>query len=365
VSGGRRPNSSRTRKARTLEQILALHEDAERCAIAAGLRYVSTDDPGISRIRCGRGFRYRHPDGSAVSAAERRAIEQLAIPPAWRQVWICTATDGHLRAVGEDDRGRRQYLYHDDWRTFRDELNFYRLIDFGRRLGSVRAAVATQLRRRTMDKDQVLAAMLRIIDLGGLRVGTQEYADENDSYGLSTLLNRHAKVVGGRVEFCFSAKSGRDATVTIPDAAVARVVRGLAGRPSRPLFTVDGAAITADEVNERLAELAAARLTAKDFRTWHGTRIAFSLLRKQDAAPDREQAILDAVDAASAFLGNTRAVARAHYVHPHVLRAYADGELPALVAARRPIRAAQLDADERALVPLLNTLLTKVRASAG
>ncbi|WAX56473.1 hypothetical protein M6B22_18330 [Jatrophihabitans cynanchi] len=350
---------------RTLEQILALYEDAERCASAAGLRYVSTDEPGITRIRCGRGFRYRRPDGSALNVAERRAIEQLAIPPAWRQVWICTATDGHLRAVGEDERGRRQYLYHDDWRSFRDELNFYRLIDFGRRLGPVRAAVAAQLRRRTLDRDQVLAAMLRIIDLGGLRVGTQEYADENDSYGLSTLLNRHAKVTGGRVEFCFPAKSGRDATVTIRDAAVARVVRQLAGRSSRPLFTVTGTAITADEVNERLAELAAARLTAKDFRTWHGTRIAFSLLRKEDGPPDRERAILAALDAASAFLGNTRAVARAHYVHPHVLRAYAEGELAALIAARRPIRTAQLDADERALVPLLQTLLTKLRGPAG
>ena len=365
MSPSPRPARSRRARARTLEQILALHEDAERCASAAGLRYVSTDEPGISRIRSGRGFRYRHPDGSALSAAERAAIEQLAIPPAWRQVWICTAPDGHLRAVGEDDRGRRQYLYHDDWRTFRDELNFYRLIDFGRRLGPVRAAVAAQLRRRTTDRDQVLAAMLRIIDLAGLRVGTQEYADENDSYGLSTLLNRHATVAGARVEFCFPAKSGRDAAVTISDATVARVVRRLAGPASRPLFTVDGAAITADEVNERLAELAAARLTAKDFRTWHGTRIAFALLRKEDAATDREQAILNAIDAASAFLANTRAVARAHYVHPHVLRAYADGELSALVASRRPIRAAQLDADERALVPLLETLLTKVRAPAG
>lgn len=351
------------RRARTLEQVLTLYEDAERCASAAGLRYVSADEPGISRVRCGRGFRYRHPDGSALSAAERREIEQLAIPPAWRQVWICPATDGHLRAVGEDDRGRRQYLYHDDWRTFRDELNFYRLIDFGRRLGPLRAAVAAQLRRRTVDRDVVLAAMLRIIDRGGLRVGTQEYADENDSYGLSTLLNRHAAVVGTRVEFCFPAKSGRDATVTICDPPVARVVRQLAGRPSRPLFTVAGVPIAADEVNERIADLTAARLTAKDFRTWHGTRIAFALLRKQDGAS--EQAVLDALDAAREFLGNTRAVARAHYVHPHVLRAYAAGELPALVAARRPIRAAHLDADERALVPLLETLLTKVRAPAG
>lgn len=316
-------------------------------------------------MRCGRGFRYRHPDGSTLTGAERHEIEQLAIPPAWRQVWICPATDGHLRAVGEDDRGRRQYLYHDDWRTFRDELNFYRLIDFGRRLGPLRAAVAAQLRRRTVDRDVVLAAMLRIIDRGGLRVGTQEYADENDSYGLSTLLNRHVAVAGARVEFCFPAKSGRDATVTIADSAVARVVRQLAGRPSRPLFTVAGAALTADEVNERLAELAAARVTAKDFRTWHGTRIAFALLRKEGTAADREHAILDALDAACEFLGNTRAVARAHYVHPHVLRAYAEGELPALVAARRPIRAAQLDADERALVPLLETLLAKVRAPAA
>jgi DNA topoisomerase-1 len=275
-------------------------------------------------------------------------------------VWICAFDDGHLRAIGSDDKGRRQYLYHDDWRTFRDLLNFYRLIDFGPRLPKIRAHVAEQLRRRTHDREKVLAAMLRIVDVCGLRVGSEEYAEENASYGLSTLTKRHVRADGGTVEFDFPAKSGKQAQVTLHDRAVARVVGAQLAEPGRRLFTVEGSPISADELNRRLGELAGARVTAKDFRTWHGTRVAFASLRAQLPPDDeREQRVLDAVDAAAEFLNNTRTIARSHYVHPHVVESYLDDSFSELLAVRRSPRTPGLDSDERALVGFLATLLAR------
>jgi DNA topoisomerase I len=348
------------RRPPTVEQIVALYEDAERCAAAAGLRYVSPDEPGIRRVRRGRGFSYIDPEKRAVSAEVRTRIQSLAIPPAWRDVWICLNADGHLLAIGEDERGRRQYRYHDHWREFRDLLNFYRLVDFGPRLPKVRVEVERQLRRRAMDRDQVLAAMLRIVDACGLRVGSEAYAEENESYGLTTLAKKHVSVGTGTVEFDFPAKSGKQAHVTLRDRAVARVVGRLLEQRGKRLFAVDGAPIGADEVNDRLSELTGAGVTAKDFRTWHGTRVAFSSLRKHLPPTDAaEQRILNAVDAASDFLNNTRTVARAHYVHPHVLEAYTDGTFEEILRAKRPVRAALLDPDERALVSFLGILLVR------
>ena len=357
----------RRRKRITIEQIVELYEDAQRCATAAGLRYVSTDEPGIRRVRRGKGFSYLDAENRVVAAEVRLRISALAIPPAWSDVWICAFEDGHLLAIGNDERGRRQYRYHDNWRSFRDLLNFYRLVDFGPRLPKIRADVATQLRRRTLDRDQVLAAMLRIVDTCGLRVGSEEYAEENASYGLSTLTKKHVRVVGGSVLFDFPAKSGKQARVTLHDRAVARIVATLLQQPGRRLFTVAGSPITADELNVRLGALAGARVTAKDFRTWHGTRVAFASLRAHlppsDVAGTREQRVLNAVDAASEFLNNTRSVARAHYVHPHVVEAYLDQSFGEVLAARRPPRTPGLDADERALIGFLGTLLaTKLLA---
>jgi DNA topoisomerase I len=350
--------ASRRRRRITIEQIVELYEDAARCAGAAGLRYVSPDDPGIRRIKRGRGFSYQDANGRAVAAEVKVRIGALAIPPAWTDVWICAYEDGHLRAIGTDEKGRRQYLYHDDWRAFRDLLNFYRLVDFGPRLPAIRTFVAEQLRRRTHDRDKVLAAMLRIVDVCGLRVGSEEYADENASYGLSTLTKKHVQVRGGSVDFKFPAKSGKQAQVTLDDRAVARVIERQLAAAGRRLFSVDGSPISADELNRRLGELAGSRVTAKDFRTWHGTRVAFAELRAHlPPGDDREQRVLDAIDAASDFLNNTRAIARGHYVHPHVVEAYLDGSFPELLALRRPPRAPGLDSDERALVGFLGTLL--------
>jgi DNA topoisomerase-1 len=343
----------------TSDRIATRYDDAQWCATAAGLAYVDVESPGLKRVRSGRGFSYRRPSGRVVSASERARIAALAIPPAWREVWICPDPDGHIQAVGDDERGRRQYLYHATWREFRDLLNFYRLVGFGQRLPAVRANVDTQLRRRTLDREVVLAAMLRIVDECGLRAGSEVYAEENDSFGLTTLARRHAVVHGATVTFTFRAKSGQRAVVELDDRRVARVIAKLLAHGSRRLFAIDGSTVDAEELNERLASLGGPHLTLKDFRTWRGTRVAFTHLRGHLDSADREAEALAAVDAAAAALGNTRAVARAHYVHPHLVHAYVDGDLERFLNGTRRRPGRYLDADETTLLRFLKHSLQR------
>jgi DNA topoisomerase-1 len=349
--------------------IAELYDDAERCAEIAGLHYVSVETAGIRRVRRGKGFSYRQANGKAVSAAVRERIDSLVIPPAWQEVWICRDSNGHIQAVGADERGRKQYLYHPRWREVRDLLNFCRLVGFGEQLPAVRAHVGGQLRRRTLDRDLVVATMLRIADRCGIRAGSEVYAEENDSFGLSTLSRRHVQVNGRRVRMCFPAKSGKQAELEIEDAAVARVVRQLAAGRGLRLFAVDGKALGADEVNEQLAEITGAHTTLKDFRTWRGTSVAFAYLRAHVGGDDRDAAVLAAIDAAAEQLGNTRAVARSHYVHPMVLEAYLDGGLERFLTSWRGRARHGLDRDETALLAFLEKgmadPLAAVRASAA
>jgi DNA topoisomerase-1 len=349
--------------------IAELYGDAARCADVAGLRYVSVDEPGIRRLRRGKGFSYRYADGRPVGVAVRERIAGLVIPPAWQEVWICRDEVGHIQAVGTDDRGRKQYLYHPRWREVRDLLNFCRLVGFGERLPVVRAHLDAQLRRRTLDRELVIATMLRIVDCCGIRAGSEIYAEENDSFGLSTLSRRHVTVSGKRVRFCFPAKSGRTAEAVIEDAAVARVVRRLAASPGRRLFRVDGEVLGADEVNAELARLADAHVTLKDFRTWRGTSAAFAYLRGRLDSDDRETEVVAAIDAAADQLGNTRAVARAHYVHPAVIEGYFDGGLARFLGRWRGRARKGLDRDETALLAYLEKAIADplgaIRAAAA
>lgn len=349
----------------TRRTIARLHDDAEWAATAAGLRYVSPEEPGIRRIRRGKGFSYVTTAGAAVETKERERISALVIPPAWREVWICADARGHLQAVGEDDRGRKQYLYHQDWRTLRDLVNFYRLIGFGGHLSEIRSHVDRQLRRRTVDRELVIAAMIRIVDRCGFRAGSEVYAEENESFGLSTLTRKHANVKGSCTEFCFPAKSGQQALAVLDDAAVARVIRQLSARRTRRLFTVDGQALGADEVNDRLGSLTDSEVTLKDFRTWRGTSVAFRHLRAHLDAADPEAEVVAAIDLAAEALGNTRAVARAHYVHPHVVDAYLDGRLAVFLSRWRGRARQGLDRDEVALLGFLPKALTAWTDSVG
>ena len=335
-----------------------LYADAQTCAQQAGLAYVSDDEPGIVRRRRGRGWSFRDVGNRPLTDREVKArILALAIPPAWRDVWICPDEDGHILAVGVDDKGRKQYLYHERWREFRDLLNFFRLVSFGERLPRVRRHVERQLRRRTLDRDQILSTMVRIIDTSAIRIGNEVYAEENDSYGLSTLHRRHVRVSGARVTFRFPAKSGRQAEIELTDRRVATIVGRLAEQRRRRLFTVDGHGVDAADVNEMLATVAGEHVTAKDFRTWRGTLTAFTVLSAHDDTDDRNAQVLLAVDATSAVLGNTRAVARAHYVHPRVLSSFLDGTFSDLLARSVPSRHRALTRQERSLLGFLRVLL--------
>ncbi|MFN2518985.1 MAG: DNA topoisomerase IB [Jatrophihabitantaceae bacterium] len=338
--------------------ISELYEDAQRCAESAGLVYVATDDPGIARQRRGRGFSYRQPDGlHSIAEGVKQRIVELAIPPAWRDVWICPSPDGHILATGQDDRDRKQYLYHPKWRALRDLLNSYRLIVVAQQLPKIRAHVNTQLRRRTLDRDRVLASMVRIVDASGIRIGSEVYAEENDSFGLSTLTRRHVTVTRARTDFDFPAKSGKRARIELRDRRVATVVSQLLKQHRRRLFTVDGRAIEAGEVNALLHDLTGEHITAKDFRTWRGTLIAFNYLRSHlDQEP--ETAVLAAVDLAADELRNTRAVARAHYIHPHLLETFAAGTFAGYLRSARSRGCDLLAPDEQSLLGFLRVLLT-------
>jgi DNA topoisomerase-1 len=344
-----------------LDAIREIHDDPVRCAEIAGLHYVRTGERGIRRRRHGRGFTYRDHRGRAVRPEVTAHIAELAIPPAWTDVWICADPAGHLQATGVDDRGRTQYLYHPQWREIRDVLNFYRLAVLGERLPTIREHVEAQLRRRTLDRERVIAVLLRVTDLAAIRIGTEEYAEENDSFGLTTLTKRHARLLPGGVQLAFPAKSGRRVRTVIKDRPVVRAVRELLEqRGRRQLFTAAGQPVTAADVNARLAELTGEHVTAKDFRTWVGTLAAFRHLRDEvDSTRSLDRVAVEAVDEAAELLGNTRAVARAHYVHPHMMSAFTDHRFSDYLDACRVRHDKYLDDDECALLGFLRMLLER------
>lgn len=342
----------------TVAELDELYASVQRCAEVAGLVYITGQEPGHSRSRHGKGFRYRtHDDKPLTDVQVKARIAELAIPPAWTKVWICDDPDGHILATGEDDRGRKQYIYHPRWRAIRDLLNFYRLLLFAEHLAEIRTYVAAQLNRRTLDRDRVVAAMIRIIDESYIRIGNESYAEENDSYGLTTLTRKHVEVRGAKITFDFPAKSGKQWDNTLEDGKVARVVEKLATKRARRLFTVDGKAIESDEINEVLHRLTGEHITAKNFRTWGGTLAAFSYLEDRlnsERAAAKE--VVAAVDEAAAALGNTRTVARAHYVHPHVLETYTEHTFGQYLDRSRPLKLATLTPAEQRLAGFLAEL---------
>ncbi|MCW2495898.1 DNA topoisomerase IB [Jatrophihabitans sp.] len=343
----------------TIKDLDELHADARRCAEHAGLVYVEAADPGWRRRRRGNGFSYLDHRGRPLTDAEIKVrLAALAIPPAWTKVWICPDPGGHILATGEDERGRKQYIYHPQWRALRDLINFYRLILIGDCLPTVRAHVTAQLRRRTLDRDRVIAGMLAILDSSLIRIGSEIYAEENDSVGLTTLGPEHVHLTARAATLSFRAKSGKDADLTLTDSSVVRLLRELVAVDGERLFAVDGAAIDADEVNRTIAGLTGEHITAKDFRTWGGTLRAFSYLRAHRDEP-ADTAIVAAVDAAAERLGNTRAVARAHYVHPQVLESAVAGTFTADLQRTRPRRTALLSPDERLLAAFLEQSLAE------
>ena len=311
-----------------------LSTDPQDAAEVAGLVYVSDAEPGIARRRRGRGFSYHHPDGDPVSDAERARIEALAIPPAWDDVWICARPNGHLQATGRDEKGRKQYRYHPDWAEVRGRVKFNRMIPFGEALPALRRRVEHDLRRRDLDRDKVVALAVRLLDETLVRIGNPEYAASNDSYGLTTLRDRHVDFDGSEVRFTFVGKSGKEHALSVRDRKLARLVKQCRDIPGYTLFqyhTADGKrAIGSGDVNAYLRETTGEAFSAKDFRTWGGTVLAAKALvvrgeAEDEAAADRHCA--DVVKEVAAALGNTVAVCRKYYVHPDIVDAYCEGSL--------------------------------------
>jgi DNA topoisomerase-1 len=306
-------------------------------ARAAGLRYVSDDGPGITRTAApGGDFRYRGPDGRLIrKASEIQRIARIAVPPAWTDVWICPSANGHIQATGRDARRRKQYRYHERWREARDATKYERTIAFGDALPRIRAQVGRDLRRRDLGRERVLAAIVRLLDTTYIRVGNEEYARENRSFGLTTMRGDHVDTDGSTLRFEFRGKGGKRHTVDVTDRRVARVVTRLQELPGQQLFQwVDDLGevrgVESDDVNAYIREAAGDDFTAKDFRTWGGTVLAAWALRElgEYASPaEAKRQVIEAVESVARDLGNTPAVCRRCYVHPEVIDAHLDGRL--------------------------------------
>ncbi len=336
-------------------------DDPLAAARAAGLRYVNDGDPGISRQRHGRGFSYRDSEGQPVRERETlKRIQSLAVPPAWQDVWICPTPRGHIQATGRDKRDRKQYRYHPLWRVVRDEAKYGRTLAFAAALPKLRRRVARDLARPALPRSKMVAVVVRLLETTLLRVGNEEYARDNRSFGLTTLRNRHVRVRGNDVRFSFRGKAGKTVEVGLRDRRLARLLRQCQDLPGQRLFQYVDAngnvqPIDSDDVNEYLRTVMGDDFSAKDFRTWAGTVLAAQALRAIETEPAPRN-VVRAVREVARSLGNTPAVCRSCYIHPQVLDAYLDGSLGKLEAPPAGLRNA-----ERFVLDLLRS---RVSASA-
>ncbi|MFL1460758.1 DNA topoisomerase IB [Roseococcus sp. DSY-14] len=339
--------------------------DAAAEAREAGLRHTHDGMAGLTRRRAGRGFAYRDAEGRPVRDRTTLArIRALAIPPAYTEVWICADPRGHLQATGRDARGRKQFRYHPGWRAHRDAQKYGRMAEFAAALPRIRARVAAALARPGLDRDKVLATVVRLLETTLIRVGNEEYAKENGSFGLTTLRVRHVAVEGGTLRFRFRGKSGQQWALKVSDRRVARVVRALQDLPGQELFAAPDDAgearpVTSQEVNDWLRAAAGMDCTAKDFRTFAGTVLAgVALARCGPCATQAEakRAVKAAIAEVARRLGNTPAVCRQCYVHPGVLDAFAAGTW-----ALAEVAAEGLDAEEAAVVAALSAANSAAR----
>jgi DNA topoisomerase-1 len=310
--------------------------DPSTAAKAAGLRYVHDDRPGIRRQAAKDGFDYLDAKGQPIDdEATLKRIKSLVIPPAWQDVWICPQANGHLQATGRDARGRKQYRYHPKWRTVRDEVKYERMINFGKALPQIRKEVDRALALPGLPREKVLATIVYLLEATMMRIGNDEYARENKSYGLTTLRNRHVKIDGSEVEFRFRGKSGVYHDVKVHDRRLARIIGRTRDLPGQDLFEYIGDdgqphGVDSSDVNDYLREITGEEYTAKDFRTWSGTVLAALALQEFESVDSEAQAkknVVRAIESVAEKLGNTPSVCRKCYVHPAVLDAYLDGTM--------------------------------------
>ena len=345
---------------------------SRRAAASAGLRYVSDETRGIRRRRHGQGFHYVGPSGKAVRDPRTLArIRSLAIPPAWEDVWICPQPNGHLQATGRDARGRKQFRYHPRWREVRDEAKYERMVSFAESLPRIRRKVKACLRRRGLPREKVLAAVVRLLETTLIRVGNDEYAHQNGSYGLTTLRNHQVEVKGARIRFDFRGKSGIDHEIEVEDSRLAPIVRRCQDLPGQELFGYrdeDGKPrdVTSTDVNDFLREISGHDFTAKDFRTWAGTALAAQALQEFehfDSQAAAKRNITAAIERVASQLGNTKTVCRKCYVHPAILEAYLDHDLAKQLKRKTESRLRSslkaLSAEEAAVLAFLKDRLEK------
>ncbi len=305
----------------------------QSAARSAHLRYVSDRRPGITRQRNGDGFIYRDPGGSVISDADELArIRALAVPPAWEQVWICPLPNGHIQATGRDARGRKQYRYHPRWRRVRDETKYEHILEFGRALPAIRARVQADLARPGLPREKVLAAVVRLMEMTLARVGNPEYARENNSFGLTTLQNRHIRIKRGEVLLDFRAKHGIRHRSVVRDRKLARILKNCRDLPGSELFQYIGEggelhSIDSGDVNDYLRGISGREITAKDFRTWAATNLAVLALSAMNEQTPTKKATVNAIKQVAEQLGNTPAVCRKCYIHPAVFEGYMAGAL--------------------------------------
>jgi DNA topoisomerase-1 len=351
---------------------LEIITDPVEAAEEAGLRYVSDEQPGYTRKRRGKKFVYFDTDGKEIRDETRvLRLNRLAIPPAYTDVWICPSANGHLQATGRDDRGRKQYRYHDRWREVRDENKYEKMVVFAKALPKIRRRIQRDLKRRGLPREKVLATVVQLLERTFIRVGNEEYARENKSFGLTTLQNRHVKVRGAKLRFRFCGKSGKEHDIPIEDRRVARIIKKLQELPGQELFQYldeksERRQVSSDDVNQYLASIAGDAFTAKDFRTWAGTVLAVLALKEFEPFANNSEAkknVKVAITAVAKILGNTPAICRKCYVHPAVLETYLDGTLIAGLKSQTEQALAHapngLRSDERAVLLFLQKRLSR------
>jgi DNA topoisomerase-1 len=328
-------------------RVRARRDKPHEAAASAGLRYVSDTQPGIRRKMGRLGFEYFDPGGRRIKDPARlKQILALAVPPAWKDVWICPDPRGHLQATGRDARGRKQYRYHPNWRQCRDETKFDRMQAFAAALPRIRSRTSADMRKPGLPREKVLATVVQLLEKSLIRVGNEEYARHNRSFGLTTMRDKHVEVKGGTVRFSFRGKSGIRHAIDLTDKRLAQIVRQCRDLPGQELFQYiddDGRRqdVTSTDVNAYLRELTGQDFTAKDFRTWAGTVLAAKALRDADVAPSTSKAkktLLTVIEAVAGVLGNTRTVCRKSYIHPMVIDAYMDGSLVSGNGGRRSMQ---------------------------
>jgi DNA topoisomerase I len=323
---------TRKRKKKTVD--VKLPTDPEKSAEDAGLRYVSENQPGYTRKAKGEDFEYFDAEGKPIRDEQRLLrIKRLAIPPAWTDVWICPSANCHIQATGRDARRRKQYIYHERWREMRDENKYDRILTFGEALPKIRRRVNKDLSLPGLPQNKVLATVVQLLERTFIRVGNEEYARENKSFGLTTMQDRHVDVKGSKMRFRFRGKSGIKHDVGVTDRRIARIILKLQDLPGQELFQYvdendEVCAITSQDVNDYLREITGEDFTAKDFRTWSGTMLAAIALNALGAFETKKQAkanIKDAVIAVAKTLRNTPSICRKCYVHPAVFENYLAG----------------------------------------